>query len=264
MKIKDKINFYWFSGAGNTLLVIKKMKGIFEKNGIEVSLHHIEKTNPIEVDLNNTIGLAFPVAFQGTYPFVWEFVKSLPKSNGSPIFAVDTLEMFSGGVIGPLKKILKNKRYQTIGAKEIKMPSNLLPKKINKEKNKKIIQNALKKAEEYTYDLLEGKSKWRRIPILSDLVSLFSRSEKLWKFFRKFYKLKVDENKCTQCELCSKICPVENIKMDGYPIHGEKCYFCMRCISFCPTEAIYITKIKSFQRYRALKVDELIDKELLQ
>jgi flavodoxin len=48
--MKD-IDFYFFSGTGNTLLVVKKMRDTFEKNGITVNLYKIEESNPDEVNL---------------------------------------------------------------------------------------------------------------------------------------------------------------------------------------------------------------------
>ena len=83
MNLKN-IDFYYFSGTGNTFLIVKKMKQAFEKNDIKVNLYRLEKTKPKDVDLNNTIGLGFPVAEQGTYPFVWDFVKSLPLRLAFP------------------------------------------------------------------------------------------------------------------------------------------------------------------------------------
>ena len=43
----EKIDFYFFSGTGNTLLVVKKMKEVFEEDGIKVNLYRLEKTNPM-------------------------------------------------------------------------------------------------------------------------------------------------------------------------------------------------------------------------
>ena len=71
----NNIDFYYFSGTGNTLLVVKKMAETFEKNGINVNLHKIEESNTEDVNLEHTIGIAFPVAVLSTYPFVWEFIK---------------------------------------------------------------------------------------------------------------------------------------------------------------------------------------------
>ena len=96
----DTLDFYYFSGTGNTLLVVKKMQEVFEQHGSTVQLYRIEATNPNTINVQHAIGLGFPVAEQGTYPFVWDFIRSLPPSNGTPIFMVDTLMAFSGGIVG--------------------------------------------------------------------------------------------------------------------------------------------------------------------
>lgn len=256
----NTIDFYYFSGTGNTLLVVKKMKQVFVKKGIKVNLYHLEKTNLQDINLDNTIGLGFPVAEQGTYPFVWNFVKSLPQANGTNIFMVDTLLAYSGGVVGPMKRIVKKKGYQPIGAEEILMPNNLFPKRIDVEKNEKKVHRGQEKAERYAKDILNGKSRWKRVPPLSDLMAIFSKSEITWKFLRWYYPLKIDKSKCIKCGLCIKLCPVNNIEMKEYPKLKNKCMICMRCISFCPKQAIHVSK-KKYKTYRAIKIGELLKAE---
>ncbi len=255
----DAIDFYFFSGTGNTFLVVKKMREIFEINGVEVKLHKIEKN--LKIIVRDILGIGFPVAIQGTYPFVWKFVKDLPRAKGTKVFIVDTLESFSGGVVGPMKKILLSKGYTPIGAREIKMPPNLLNKKANDPKTKVIISKGLKEAEEYSVQLLKGKAKWKRIPIISDLTSTLSRSSITWKLFRKILKIGVDENKCAKCGLCSQLCPTNNIYMQEYPTFGNECMLCMRCVSFCPNEAIHIKTFGrelKFERYKSVKANDLL------
>ncbi|MDP8219504.1 MAG: EFR1 family ferrodoxin [Candidatus Theseobacter exili] len=169
--MKTPIDFYWFSGTGNTLLAVNRMAEIFRKSGSEVFLHKIEKTKSEEISLDNIIGLAFPVAYQSTYPVVWNFINKLPKTGKETrIFMVDTLMAFSGGVVGPLRAILQKKGYRTIGAKEISMPNNFLPVKVNPDNNRKKVGKGLLAAEEYAHSILRGTSRWGRIPLLSDLI----------------------------------------------------------------------------------------------
>lgn len=258
--MKKIIDFYYFSGTGNTLLIVKAMKKSFEEKGAEVRLRRIEKNPVIEPD-SDLIGLAFPVAAQGTYPFVWDFVKSLPPSDGKKIFMVDTLESFSGGVVGPMKKIVKRKGYHPIGSLEVKMPSNLLNKKIDKDKNDLKIDNGIKIAKEYAEKLLSNQTEWKRIAVISDFMSIFSKSKILWWLFRKLFKMKSDEDKCTKCGLCEELCPVNNVTVENLVRFDNSCVFCMRCVSFCPTEAISIEgfgKQIEFKRYRAVKASELL------
>jgi NAD-dependent dihydropyrimidine dehydrogenase PreA subunit len=251
----EKIGFYYFSGTGNTLLVVRKMKDVFEKNGSHVLMHPIEKTDPKTIDLSRVIGLAFPVAEQGTYPFVWDFVEALPESAGTPIFLVDTLFLYSGCIIGSLRKAVAKKGYLPIAAREIRMPSNLFPGKIDKRKNEEGISKGLKEAERYAHDILAGKAHWGRVPVLSDILGWVSR--KSFGTVKRLFPLKVDRKKCARCGLCVKLCPVHNIDMPDYPEFKRRCASCMRCVSFCPTQAIH-TPTKRHEQYHSVSADAFL------
>jgi len=256
MKPISTVDFYYFSGTGNTLLVVNKIKEIFERNNIAVNLFRLEKSNPKEMDTSHTIGLGFPVAEQGTFPLVWDFIRAMPQCSGTKVFMVDTMFAFSGGVVGPVRKILKSKGYTTIGAKEICMPNSLFPKKIDEEKNNRIVEKGLLQAERYAEDIIACKSRWSRIPLLSDFMAIFSQAEWCWNLLRKHYLLQVDTSKCSQCGLCESLCPVGNIEMQEFPVIREYCTICMRCISFCPKKAIARTNT-THERYRAVNVKEI-------
>ena len=52
-------------------------------------------------------------------------------------------------------------------------------------------------------------------------------------------KFMVDKDVCTQCGMCAKVCPVDNIK--GTPpewLHNGKCTCCLACYHHCPVHAI--------------------------
>lgn len=80
----------------------------------------------------------------------WVIFVVFPRTEKTPVFMVDTMMAFSGAIVGPLKKVLIEKGYNCIGACEIVMPNNWLPKQINEEENEKKINNGLRKAREYT------------------------------------------------------------------------------------------------------------------
>lgn len=261
--VKDIIDFYYFSGTGNTLLVVKKMQETFRENGITVNLYQIEDSNPADVNTGHTIGLGFPIAELSTYNFVWKFIRALPESNASTeIFMVDTLAGFSGGIVGPIRQIVKKKGYNPVGAKEIVMPPNIFYIQ-DEETCQEKVQKGLLKAEKYALDLIEGSSKWGRVPVLSDAVYYTSiASLKLTEsnFNQKLLHFKTKNAECRKCGICVKLCPVDNIKMEEgeYPEHGHKCEYCLRCTSFCPRGAIPCPTNYKGKTYRAVKAKEFL------
>ncbi|MCK9150877.1 EFR1 family ferrodoxin [Methanobacterium alcaliphilum] len=261
MKIEN-LDFYYFSGTGNTLLIVKKMVEIFEKYGIKVNLFKIEDSNSNEINLNHTIGLGFPIAELSTYDFVWNFIKDLPQTDNTDIFMVDTLGGFSGGIVGPVREIVKKKGYHPIGAKEIIMPSNIfyIP---DKSTTKKKIAKGLIEAERYANSIIKGESNWGRVPLLSDGVYYISRTAlKLThsNLSQKYFCLDVDKEKCNKCGWCVELCPIKNIQIgkDRFPVNLRNCCYCLRCTSFCPKKAISAPFNFKGKTYRAVKTEEFL------
>lgn len=254
-----KIDFYYFSGTGNTLLVVRRMAQTFRQNGYAVRLARIEATDPRTVATDGVLGLAFPVAAQSTYPFILDFFDRLPQADGTEAFMVDTLAAFSGGIVGPLKKLLIKKGYQPIGAREIVMPSNFCVDRIDREKDLRKIERGLATAETFAKDLLAEKAAWPAIPLLPVLFSWIARSGRVWCFMRRRLKNVCAPEKCAAdraCRLCAKLCPVGNIALAPTPIFADKCVLCQRCLAFCPTNALSVAG-KKYSFYRIAEAAEL-------
>lgn len=255
------VDFYYFSGTGNTFLVAKKMEATFSRNGVKVNLYRIEDSKPDNVNLEHAIGLGFPIAEFSTYDFVWTFVKSLPEAKGTNVFMVATFGGISGGVAGSMGEILKNKGYTPIGAEEIVMPPNIFYVQDEKTCSDKI-EKGIKKAEEYAMDLMSGKSRWDPASVFSDMAYYVSTAcLKLTEMSinQKLIHLKTDIEKCTKCGICIKLCPVGNICVKNeYPEHGFECRYCLRCTSFCPAKAISCPINYKGKTYRAVKARELL------
>jgi len=232
-----KINFYCFSGTGNTLLVADKMAETFKRNEIDVTVNLMEKTKPSKIELDCVIGLAFPVAVFTTYPLVWRFIEAMPNAKGTRVFMVDTMGGFSISVKGALKELLTTKGYKPCAVKEIKMPDNYTPtdEKIYNSSSK--ILEGLVQAEDFALDILSGQAKWRSVPLLGTLWNKLLLQKFIWDYIGN-NDLTLEKTKCIKCSLCSKICPTGNIKMQEYPVFNKTCEMCMRCIAFCPANAL--------------------------
>jgi len=212
-------DFFYFSGTGNTLLVAKQMQEVLVKRGATIRMRRMEKSNPREINLENEIVFAFPVAILATYPIVWTFIKGKPEAQGTRVYMVDTLGGLSIGLVGGLKRVLMKKGYSPEGAEEIQMPINFFRSNSNENKKETMIEMGLEKAEKYADEIYEGRTTWRRLPFLSDLAHHFFTSRLLWNIVPIWPKMHVDKTRCTKCSECVDLCPIGNIIMDDYPRH---------------------------------------------
>lgn len=47
------------------------------------------------------------------------------------------------------------------------------------------------------------------------------------------------EKSCNGCGLCQKVCPAQNISIEGGKAkHGKNCEFCLACANLCPQKAV--------------------------
>lgn len=232
-----KVKFYYFTGSGNTKRVMEAVAGVFEKKGYACDQEAMEDVMGIYFDGADYVGLFFPVAMQSTYANVWDFIESMPRAHGKKIFMVDTMQAFSGGIVGPVKKILEDKGYNCIGAKEVKMASSMSTSPIDALKFTQKNDLAVEEAKAFAEDLLKGKTKWNRVPVLSDGMRNISKIKPIWRMISKMKT--IDHDVCVHCGICEKRCPVGALStVDGkVTIDHNKCVSCMRCLHVCPQDA---------------------------
>lgn len=248
---------FYFSATGNSLYVAKKIAEKMERCEL-LSIAKMNNEEKIELKGCN-IGLVFPLHSFGLPIIVEEFIKRLDIDQDTYIFAIQTT---GGGSSKSSFKIIneilnKNKdnkvKLTTIG--EVKYISNYI--------------RAGKNATLNRYKEIEDESELK----IENLIQLILQKEdnsvnvkgnkiheiihKSWKdvYKRKDSRFYSNET-CTGCEICKKICPVNNIEIENKRVKwNKKCIDCMACINNCPQKAINIGKstIKK-ARYRHPKV----------
>ncbi len=232
---------YYFSGSGNTFKVAKKVKNTLEQHDYKCVLDRIEDVKNIDFNTFEYVGLLFPVALQSTFPIVWDFIEGLPTTQGQKIFMIDTMEQFSGGVVGPVKRVLKSKGYYCVGALEVKMNSSMQTKEVDVEKINMKNSKAIESAERFISEMLKGSQNWHRVPVLSDWMRSISKSRKLWT--KTSERIGINHDRCIKCNICIRDCPVEAMHMieGNVKIDHSICNSCMRCVHHCPKDAFTLS-----------------------
>lgn len=249
-----KAIIYVFSGTGNTLTACKLYKNEFEKADIETTLYSLKKgfvdaPNPNDFDL---VGFAYPVHGFNAPSICLDFARFLPNATnkGKEYFVVKTSgEPLQINNVSSIKfnSIMKKKGYVAGSEYHYVMPYNMIFRHTDlmAYKMKKTI-DALAPIE--AREVLEGKvHKLKKIPFGAFISWVVRIEHPAMKVNGRFFK--VDKDKCVQCGMCSKNCPVNNIKMDenGKFSFGGDCLMCTRCSFSCPTDAFNIALLNGWR-----------------
>ncbi|MCB5230174.1 MAG: EFR1 family ferrodoxin [Candidatus Cloacimonas sp.] len=259
MKTK-RVDFYYFSSTGNTILLVEQMKSIFESRSLEVQCHCIPNVKPEAIDIRNTtIGIAFPVAYFSSYPFVWRFLKRMPIAKGVDAFVVNSSRQHSGTIRRQLYDLLAKKGYKPIGIGEIPMPSSANFQPYDEEIYEDSVQEGVLRAEMFALSLLDNSSVWPSENMMSKLTELFKLRKLAWRFLNRDFKLVIDTMKCIRCGICYKLCPADNIEMEHYPEYLDKCQHCFRCVSYCPADAIKFKDKEKFYPHTPVPHEKILE-----
>ena len=256
-----KIDYYVFSGTGNTLLIAAHIAEKIVTMGHDVALHGINVD--VEPDSDSVIGVAFPVAFFSYYPVVLDFFEKLPVGNQRKIFITGTMGGCGMGLEGWFRKLVAAKGYIPIASELFVMPGNYNNQSLDRTANDHIVAKALIKADVFAAHIADNISEWKRgSTIIPSMWHKFVTSRLIISFFYRMYPIQVCNDRCVMCMRCASLCPADAFDCSGdYPkIIPSKCQCCQRCAGFCPVSAITVTN-KTIVPYSAVDFDKF--KELL-
>ncbi|MDF2856446.1 MAG: flavodoxin [Neobacillus sp.] len=222
---------FYFSGTGNSLKVAKDIAAAIE----DCELISMGKPHKLS-GIYQRIGFVYPVYGGGMPCVVERFIKTLDLSTNSNsyIFAVCTSGSGSSDGLTNISKIIGGKGGNLSYAGSIRCFSNYVGLyAMGSDVEKKA--NAQAQA---------TKQVIKDIQILA--VKAPHKNSPLVLFHGPFIKSLAKKDKgfnvseaCNGCAICSKVCPVENIKMlDGKPDFLHHCEQCMACVQWCPKKAI--------------------------
>ena len=139
------------------------------------------------------------------------------------------------------------------GVLEVVMPENYITlfSAPGKEEAARIVADARPALEEGAKRIGAGESFPERSTGFVDKLKSGLVNELFYPMLVKAKGFYVTEG-CNGCGLCEKLCPLNNIEMEGKePLWGTRCTQCMACICGCPKEAIeYGHRSKGKVRYQ--------------
>lgn len=245
-----RTNLFYFSATGNSLVVAKDIAA--RLSGTQI--FSIPKVINREIDSDaDSIGLVFPVYFQGMPRIVADFINKLQPGRAEYIFAVCTCGAFPMGTLLQTQRLLKARGLALNVGFSIRMPGSYLVKygAFPAEKQKALFVGEKKKVDAIVkmIESRQGNGIEHNGFLINGIGNLAYKSM-LPKFPALDRNFNVNE-RCNGCRTCEKVCPVQNIKWaNGKPNWQGNCEHCLACMQWCPAEAIqYGTQTKNRKRY---------------
>jgi ferredoxin len=252
MKVVSKIIIYYFSGTGNAKQVAKWFCQFATEKEIDCELVNIEEIREINDISPETLLMIISPIHGFNYPKITlNFIGRFPRNSNRVVLMNTRAGMKIGRWVTPgltgiafllSSLILKRKGYRIVGLIPFDMPSNWLSihPALNTKTVKYLHEKNYDRVRRHADKVFSGKRDFLALrDIIQDLLIapvsigyyLFGR----FAFAKSFYA----SNKCDNCGLCIKKCPVNAIEsVDGRPYWTFDCESCMRCMNFCPIRAI--------------------------
>lgn len=239
---------YSYTGTGNSLWIAQKLgERLGNAECIPITRAGANRIQPAF----RTVGFIFPVHIWGIPSRVVDFLNRLEADPSKYYFAVAVHAGQVAATLIQLEKLLHRKTLKLSAGFSIAMPSNYIPWNgaDPPEKQQRTFAAATAKLDCIASSVLSRQETdpekgpfWQNI-----LFSLFYR----WTFSRVagMDKAFSSDDKCTQCGICEKICPAQNIDLvQGKPCWKHHCDQCLACIQWCPEEAIQYGKSSAHKK----------------
>jgi formate hydrogenlyase subunit 6/NADH:ubiquinone oxidoreductase subunit I/flavodoxin len=249
---KSMIIFY-YTGTGNTKYVCDYLEKTTKSKGFSARSLPIydltEKEIRDYIDKEDIIFIAYPIYGSDMPENMKRFIDNLPQVESKKLGVVCTQLMFSGDGGSIEFKKLKSKGFIQLWSYQVCMPNNLSVKgsplkqhaDYQYNENKYLIK-ARKKIDKISEDVIGGRKRVYDNSVFHHFLGLLQRPYyRRWYLKKEISKLKVNQERCIQCNLCVDSCPnnvLEKIDNQVKFVNLSRCTMCLRCLNFCPKTAI--------------------------
>ena len=222
----------YFSATGNSLAVARQLA---ERLNERLML----LTGAVQKDLTaeKRIGLVFPTYDFNLPPAMPEMISQLQISPQAYVFAVVTCGSAAGNCIWVLRRLLRKNGIELAYSHKVSMPDNsalAFGRNPNKQLGK--FQRVPARTEQIIREL-QAESHTLHYSWFGLLSWLLGRPA-VTRGMIHCMGPKVNPAKCTGCGICSRVCPMKNIRLtDKKAITGDHCTVCLACVHACAQQA---------------------------
>ena len=253
----QEIIIYCFSGTGNSRQIAGWFSRLALDKVIPCRISDIAKTGsgiPEKTGAGTLIMIISPIHGFNYPKITLDFIRRFPAGKNRVILMNTRAGLKAGKIVTPgltgiafivSSLLLKKKGYKIAGQIAFDMPSNWIsihPALKDKSVGFILEKNHARVKKHFEELYMTGSNFSARKDIIQDI--LISPVSLAYYMIGRFFlgKSYYASDKCTNCNLCIKQCPVQAIrKVDGRPYWTFKCESCMRCMNNCPENAIETT-----------------------
>lgn len=246
---------YWFSATGNSLTTAKMLAEHLEDCTLAPAAAARRQDKVIEDA--DAVGFVFPV-YYGNMPWpVREAISKMVFKPDTYVFIVTTWRGHAGAVAQRMDQLLRTRGVKLSLSLGVPMPGNSFINPPEKDA-------AYLAAQRENVEALIA-------PIRDRQVQDYSTTDVLpmtpIDYPNNFRGIMSDEWDCFGCGTCVRVCPMENIRIEGgQAVIGDNCATCLACFHWCPVQAIWMSKQAGIERrakYRHpdVTMQEIVDQK---
>jgi ferredoxin len=238
-----RIPIIYFSSSGNTKYVAQLIKNglIYADFSPKLIKFDSYKNFNLKIEEFDVIGIGAPIYAMAFTLNILKWLKKLPRVKKKvKVFLFDTNAGLPGPAIKQVKKILKNKNFQIIGALEVIVPTrdSVFESKFfrfvkwSREKIERIFQFGFRLGK-----IIDKGGKfldWSNPTLFGTIIrAYFQKFEKpLYRYASHLFGY--NPVKCIYCKACEKSCPTNAILFNDKPfINRNQCIMCFQCLRKC-------------------------------
>ncbi len=245
-----KTEIYFFSGTGNSYYISKQVaKNLENTKLINIGKLNFSNTKKITTNAEN-IGIIFPVYYGSSPDIVKQFIQNLSAKNCKYLFVICNYGAVSGGTLSHIENLLSKHELTTNLTYGITLPDNSIIFPTNPSRISQYLEIGDKEIKKVGEMIAKKENYKEKTPLISP--SFINAGIKFYAEKHLGFKdLRVNINKCINCEICEKVCPRTNITCKNNTVKfSNKCESCFSCIHRCPKQAITFKKMKKLNNYQ--------------